>query len=154
MDNSSAIKAIANCRERKDKIVFTNGCFDILHAGHARYLAAARELGDCLVVGLNSDASVRRIKGSKRPIVPQAERAELLIALACVDFVLIFDEDTPLNLIEAVRPDVLVKGGDWKVEDIVGGPFVSSYGGTVASLPFHEGYSTTNIIEKIRESLA
>lgn len=151
MDNSAA-KAIAKCRERKEKIVFTNGCFDILHVGHVRYLQAARALGDCLVVGVNSDSSVRGLKGDARPIVPQTERAELLSALRCVDLVFIFDEETPLALIKQVRPDVLVKGGDWSVDKIVGGEFVRSYGGEVISLPFHAGHSTTDIVKKIRSS--
>lgn len=151
MDNNSAAHGIAKRRDRKERIVFTNGCFDILHAGHVRYLKQARALGDCLVVGLNSDSSVKRLKGSERPIVPQEERAELLSALACVDYVLIFDEDTPIELIKDVKPDVLVKGGDWSIDQIVGAPFVSSYGGEVKSLPFHQGHSTTNIIEKIRQ---
>ncbi len=131
------------------KVVFTNGCFDILHAGHVRYLAHARSLGDKLVVGLNSDASVRRLKGAERPIVGQEERREVLCALKAVDEVRIFDEDTPERLIERIRPDILVKGGDWPVEKIVGNEFVRSYGGEVRSLPFIEGNSTSAIMEKI-----
>ncbi|MGE0525890.1 MAG: D-glycero-beta-D-manno-heptose 1-phosphate adenylyltransferase [Bdellovibrionales bacterium] len=134
---------------RPPRIVFTNGCFDILHVGHARYLQEARELGDVLVVGLNSDASVRRLKGPERPIQCESDRAELLIHLAAVDFVVIFDEDTPARLIEAVAPDILVKGGDWPVEKIEGSKFVLARGGEVRSLPFHPGHSTTGLIERI-----
>ncbi len=139
-------------RAKGDKIVFTNGCFDILHVGHLRYLRQARELGDLLIVGLNSDDSVRRLKGETRPIVPEDERSEMLLGLEVVDFVCLFDSDTPLSLIEAVRPDVLAKGGDWSIENIVGSDFVASYGGTTMSLPFVEGKSSTNIVQKILES--
>jgi rfaE bifunctional protein nucleotidyltransferase chain/domain len=132
------------------KVVFTNGCFDILHAGHVRYLAHARSLGDKLIVGLNSDESVARLgKGPGRPIVGQDERREVLLALRCVDEVVIFGEDTPLRLIGEVRPDVLVKGGDWPVEKIAGHELVLGYGGKVLSLPFAEGNSTTSIVQKI-----
>ena len=131
-------------------MVFTNGCFDLLHSGHTRYLAQAAELGDLLVVGLNSDASVRAIKDPPRPIRGQEERAETLAALASVDFVVVFDEETPLNLIERVRPDVLVKGGDWPVEQIVGGPEVLARGGKVLSLPLFQGESTTALISRIQ----
>lgn len=131
------------------RIVFTNGCFDILHTGHTRYLREARKLGDVLVVGLNSDASIRLIKGEKRPIVPEAERADVLASLESVDYLTIFNEPTPLELIELLRPDVLVKGGDWAERDIVGGDAVRKWGGTVAVIPEIKGASTTNIIEKI-----
>lgn len=131
------------------KIVFTNGCFDILHAGHTRYLSEAKKLGDVLVLALNSDSSVRAIKGEERPIVPEAERAEVLSALSSVDYVTVFDEPTPLELIEFLRPDVIVKGGDWAEKDIVGGDAVRSWGGRVAVMPEIEGASTTNIIEKV-----
>lgn len=127
------------------KVVFTNGCFDILHAGHVRYLKEAKRHGDILIVGLNSDASVNSLKKG-RPVVPQSERAEVLAALAMVDFVVIFDELTPWELIDALRPDVLVKGGDWKREDIVGSDLVKE----VFSLPYHKGFSTTGIVRKIR----
>lgn len=130
------------------KIVFTNGVFDLLHVGHIRYLQEARALGDLLVMGVNSDASVKRLKGPTRPIQNENDRAEILAALGCVDFTVIFTEDTPANLIQQVRPDILVKGGDWKIEQIVGGDFVQSYGGKVLSLQFIEGRSTTKIIEK------
>lgn len=131
------------------RIVFTNGCFDILHAGHVRYLKQAREAGDVLVLALNSDASVRMIKGEKRPIVPQQERAEVLSALRSVDYVTFFDEATPLSLIEYLRPDLLVKGADWREEDVAGRDQVVSWGGKIVLIPLVEGASTTNIIEKI-----
>ena len=151
-DNSLEIEAIRNHRKRKEAVVFTNGCFDILHAGHVRYLREARELGNVLVVGMNSDSSVARLKGPARPVVPQAERKELLCSLRFVDYVCLFDEDTPFELIQEVKPDILVKGGDWPVEKIVGADFVNKQGGEVLSLPYHEGYSTSDIIEKIRNS--
>lgn len=133
---------------RSKKIVFTNGCFDLLHVGHIRYLQEARNQGDVLVIGVNADASVKRLKGPTRPIQNEDDRAEILAALKAVDYVVIFPEDTPASLIEAVRPNVLVKGGDWKPEQIVGSTFVQSYGGEVKSLQFVEGRSTTKIIEK------
>jgi rfaE bifunctional protein nucleotidyltransferase chain/domain len=133
----------------KKKIVFTNGCFDILHAGHADYLNKAKSLGDILVVGINSDASVRRIKGEKRPILPQQMRAYLLDNLKPVDYVVIFEEDTPLELIKAIKPDVLVKGADWDLERIVGADFVLSYGGRVERIPFSFDISTSKVVERI-----
>ncbi len=133
----------------KNKMVFTNGCFDLIHRGHIEYLREASRLGDFLVIGLNSDESVKRIKGPNRPLVNQEDRAIVLSALRFVDYVIIFEEDTPLRLIKAIKPDILVKGGDWKAEDIVGGDFVQSYGGRVLSLPYREGYSTTQLIERI-----
>ena len=136
-------------RGERQKIVFTNGVFDLLHRGHVEYLEEARALGDRLVVGVNSDASVRRIKGPERPLVPAGERAELLAALACVDLALIFDEDTPERLIREVGPDVLVKGGDWTPDRIVGREFVESRGGRVVSVPLREGLSTTALIARI-----
>lgn len=134
------------------RVVFTNGCFDILHVGHVRYLQEARALGDLLVVGLNTDASVRRIKGPERPLQNEASRAEILAALACVDYVVLFDEPTPERLIQEVRPDVLVKGGDYSIATIVGAPFVQSYGGLVKTLTFSDGFSTTSIIEKMKKA--
>lgn len=131
------------------KIVFTNGCFDIIHSGHTRYLAIARSFGDILVVAVNSDSSVRIIKGEKRPINSQAERAETLAALESVDFVTIFDEPDPHKVISALQPDVLVKGGDWPVEKIIGRDVVEARGGKVVNVPYVEGASTTGIIEKI-----
>ena len=135
-------------REGK-KVVFTNGCFDILHAGHTRYLREARKLGDALILALNSDSSVRSIKGPMRPIVPEAERAEVVASLDSVDFVTVFDELTPLELIEFLQPDVIVKGGDWAEKDIVGAKAVRKWGGRVAIMPEIEGASTTNIIDKV-----
>lgn len=131
------------------RVVFTNGCFDVLHFGHVHYLAQARQLGDLLVVGLNSDDSVRRLKGPSRPINGERERAYVLAALACVDFVVVFDEDTPQELIETVRPDVLVKGGDYEIANIVGADYVTENGGVVTTIPFVEGFSSTQIIEKL-----
>ncbi len=136
-------------RRRKARIVFTNGCFDILHVGHVRYLNAAKALGEVLVVGLNSDASVRRIKGAHRPINAEQDRAEILAALACVDYITVFEEPDPLAVIQAVAPDVLVKGADWEVSRIVGADFVRGYGGRVVRIPVVEGVSTTRLIEKI-----
>ena len=133
----------------KKRIVFTNGCFDIIHAGHCHYLSRARSLGDLLVVGLNSDSSVRRIKGPKRPVIPQEQRALVLDSLRPVDYVVIFEEDTPQRLIEAIRPDILVKGGDWELDKIVGREFVESYGGKVVTIPFEHDVSTSKIIERI-----
>ncbi len=131
------------------KVVFTNGCFDILHVGHVKYLQEAKAQGNILVVGINADASVRKLKGEERPIQNQQDRGEVLSALACVDYVAIFEEDTPEKLIKLLKPDVLVKGGDWKVDQIVGSDFVMSYGGQVKSLQFVKGKSTTNIVSKI-----
>lgn len=133
------------------KIIFTNGCFDILHVGHTRYLKAAKSLGDCLIVAINSDHSVRQLKGPKRPIMPQDERAEILAALESVDYVTLFDELDPLNVIMALQPDSLVKGGDWTQDRIIGSDFVKAYGGQVETIPYIEGASTTNIVEKIIE---
>lgn len=129
--------------------MFTNGVFDLLHAGHVRYLAAARALGDKLVVGVNADASVRRIKGPKRPLVPLRERAEVLASLACVGYVTPFADDTPARLIRAVQPDVLVKGADWAAGEIVGGAFVRARGGRVVRIPLARGRSTTALIRTI-----
>jgi D-beta-D-heptose 7-phosphate kinase/D-beta-D-heptose 1-phosphate adenosyltransferase len=132
------------------KLVFTNGCFDLLHPGHVRYLAAAREMGDHLLVAVNSDRSVRKIKGPSRPVQPEEVRAEMLAALENVDSVIVFDQETPLHAIEVLLPDVLVKGGDWKEEDIVGADVVRAGGGLVKSIPFEAGFSTTALLERIR----
>jgi rfaE bifunctional protein nucleotidyltransferase chain/domain len=132
------------------KIVFTNGCFDILHRGHVTYLNEAKKLGDLLVVGLNSDSSVKRLKGLDRPINSEEDRSFVLGQLKAVDFVEIFSEDTPLNLILKIKPQILVKGGDWKIDQIVGAREVISWGGEVYSLNFVDGYSTTSIIQKIQ----
>ena len=131
------------------RIVFTNGCFDILHPGHARYLSSARDLGDYLIVALNSDRSVRAIKGNKRPIFSETMRAELLAALECVNGVVIFDEDNPLRVIKTILPHILVKGGDWQEDQIIGADVVRAAGGEVQRIPFVTGYSTTDIIVKI-----
>ncbi|MGB9766148.1 MAG: D-glycero-beta-D-manno-heptose 1-phosphate adenylyltransferase [Sulfurihydrogenibium sp.] len=141
---------IEKVRKEGKKIVFTNGCFDIIHAGHVDYLEKAKSLGDFLVVGLNSDDSVRRLKGKDRPVNPQEHRKKVLSALKPVDLVIIFDEDTPERLIKEIKPDVLVKGGDWKIENIVGADFVKSYGGKVLTIDFVYDTSTTKIISKIR----
>lgn len=139
------------CKEEKQRIVFTNGCFDILHFGHVSYLEEAKDCGDVLIVGLNSDASVKRLKGETRPINGELERAFVLCGLKSVDFVVIFDQDTPYDLIKLITPEVLVKGGDWKPEQIVGSEHVLNHGGEVKSLLFQAGFSTTNLIDKINE---
>jgi D-beta-D-heptose 7-phosphate kinase/D-beta-D-heptose 1-phosphate adenosyltransferase len=131
------------------RVVFTNGCFDLIHPGHVRYLQEARRLGDALIVALNSDRSVRELKGDKRPILDQGERAEVMAALGCVDYVTIFDESTPRAIVAALLPDVLVKGGDWGLDRIVGRDEVEAAGGKVLSLPFVDGRSTTDLIERI-----
>ena len=131
------------------RIVFTNGCFDLLHVGHIRYLRQARRLGDVLVVAVNSDDSVRRLKGPSRPVQPEEDRAEILAGLECVDYVVSFDEDTPLALIERLRPDVLVKGADWQKDQIVGREVVERAGGRVATISYVEGVSTSALIERI-----
>lgn len=136
-------------RREGKRIVFTNGCFDILHAGHVKYLARARSMGDVLVIGLNSDESVRGIKGALRPINPEKERAEVLAAMASVDYIALFDEPDPAAIIREVQPDVLVKGGDWPVESIVGADQVQARGGTVVSVPFEVESSTTKIVDRI-----
>jgi D-beta-D-heptose 7-phosphate kinase/D-beta-D-heptose 1-phosphate adenosyltransferase len=133
------------------KIVFTNGCFDILHPGHTRYLAEAKKLGDHLIVAVNSDRSVKAIKGPNRPVLDEADRAELLAALECVDSVLIFDEEDPLKTIQVLVPDVLVKGGDWAEDEIIGADVVKNAGGKVIRIPFVDGYSTSDIVEKIKK---
>ena len=144
-------RRVEDWRAAGARIVFTNGVFDLLHRGHVEYLAEARAFGNCLVVGLNSDASVRRLgKGPERPLVAEADRAEVLAALRSVDLVVIFDDDTPERLIREVRPDVLVKGGDWAIEAIVGREFVQSYGGRVVSVPLRSGFSTRALVERMR----
>ncbi|MBI4409638.1 MAG: D-glycero-beta-D-manno-heptose 1-phosphate adenylyltransferase [Gemmatimonadetes bacterium] len=139
-------------RPRPARVVFTNGCFDLLHRGHVEVLFRARELGDMLVVGLNSDASVRRLKGAGRPLVAQEDRAAIVAALACVDVVTIFDEDTPRELVAALLPDVLVKGGDYRPQDVVGATEVEAAGGRVVILPYLEGRSTTDLIRRIAQA--
>ena len=143
---------IAQWRAAGERIVFTNGCFDLLHYGHLHYLSDARDLADRLVVGLNSSASVRRLKGPTRPINDELTRTHLLAALEVVDAVVVFDQDTPFELIQLIQPDILVKGGDWQPAQIVGSDLVLAQGGQVLSLPFVTGYSTTNIEQKIKNS--
>ncbi|MBI3019104.1 MAG: D-glycero-beta-D-manno-heptose 1-phosphate adenylyltransferase [Deltaproteobacteria bacterium] len=140
---------LARLQGKKKKVVFTNGCFDILHAGHVRYLNKAKKYGDVLVVALNSDSSVKKIKGSLRPIVPLKERAEIMGALKAVDFVTFFHEDTPYKTIAALKPDILVKGGDWTKDKIIGSDLVLKNGGKVKTIHYVQGKSTTNIIDSI-----
>jgi rfaE bifunctional protein nucleotidyltransferase chain/domain len=148
IDKITDVKAISSLKTGKGTVVFTNGCFDLLHAGHVKYLEQARQLGDTLIVGLNSDASVKRIKGQDRPINNQTDRAIVLAALEAVNWVIIFEEDTPYNLIKAIQPDILVKGGDWNTKDIIGSDIVMANGGKVISLPYWDGLSSTNLIKK------
>lgn len=143
-------RILARLRRRGERIVFTNGCFDLLHIGHLRYLQRARRHGDRLVVGINSDRSVRQIKGPPRPLIPQAERAEVLAALSCVDFVTVFNERDPLAVITALQPDVLIKGSDWGQNKIIGREVVEGRGGRVRRVPLVKGVSTTRLIKKIR----
>jgi D-beta-D-heptose 7-phosphate kinase/D-beta-D-heptose 1-phosphate adenosyltransferase len=150
MTIDEAARFAANLRAHGRRLVFTNGVFDLLHPGHVRYLEAARREGDALMVGLNSDRSVRANKGPSRPIVPEAERAEVIGALAAVDAVVVFDEDTPAEIIRRVQPDVLVKGADWAADRIVGRDTVEARGGKVVRIPVEQGWSTSKIIEKIR----
>ncbi len=138
-------------RAENKKIVFTNGCFDIIHAGHILYLEEARSLGDVLVIGLNSDKSVKRLKGKDRPINSVEDRALVLSALSMVDYIVVFEEDTPYKLIKNIKPDILVKGGDWSVEDIIGADIVLATGGVVKSLSYKEGRSSSEIISKMRK---
>lgn len=139
----------ASLRNKGARLVFTNGCFDLLHPGHLRLLDKAASLGDRLIVAINSDESVRRLKGEGRPVYPAEERAEMLLALRWVDFVTVFDEDTPLETIEQVRPDVLVKGGEYLEKDIVGAKFVKGYGGKVARIPMKKGHASRHIVNRI-----
>ena len=152
LSREQAVRLVGSLRASGARIVFTNGVFDLLHPGHVRYLEEARGHGDALVVGLNSDASVRRNKGDGRPIVQGNERAEALAALACVDAVVQFDEDTPAEIIRAVQPDVLVKGADWPADQIVGRDTVEARGGKVIRVAVEPGYSTTALIERIRDA--
>jgi D-beta-D-heptose 7-phosphate kinase/D-beta-D-heptose 1-phosphate adenosyltransferase len=145
-------RELTRLRRRGQRVVFTNGCFDLLHPGHVRYLRAARRLGDVLVVALNTDASVRRLKGAGRPLVPLRDRCEVIAALEAVDYVTTFGEETPYLLIGLLQPDVLVKGGDWPTERIVGADLVRARGGRVRSLPFARGYSTSKLVTRIRRA--
>ena len=142
-------KHIAGLKVKGETIVFTNGCFDIIHSGHIHTLSEAKALGTKLIVGINSDASVKRLKGEKRPVLSEDERALIVAALSFVDFVILFEEDTPFNLIKNITPTILVKGGDYKIEEIVGADIVLNNGGSVEMIPFLSGFSTTNTIEKI-----
>jgi rfaE bifunctional protein nucleotidyltransferase chain/domain len=151
-NRAKLLAAVRALKKRGKKIVFTNGCYDLLHAGHVRFLKAARKMGGALLLALNSDASVRRIKGPKRPITPQSERAELMAGLSCVDLVTVFNEDDPYNIINDVKPDVLVKGGDWALDKIIGTDIVKANGGKVRNIRYLKGKSTTNIIRKVLES--
>lgn len=152
LSHSGLRDKIVALKAKGKKIVFTNGCFDILHLGHIRYLTKAKSLGDFLVVGVNSDKSIKAIKGPSRPINNQASRLEVLASLQVIDFVTIFNESTPEKLILSLKPDVLVKGADWKVRDIVGSEPVKAYGGRVIRIPYLKGYSTTNLIKKIAKT--
>ncbi len=145
------VDILSTHRAERRRIVFTNGCFDLIHVGHTRYLQAARDLGDVLVVGVNTDASIRGLnKGTGRPIVPESQRAEVLAALACVDYVILFDEPDPGRLVADLQPDVLVKGGDWGLDQIVGREIVEAHGGVVKTIPLVPGISTTALVEKIK----
>jgi D-beta-D-heptose 7-phosphate kinase/D-beta-D-heptose 1-phosphate adenosyltransferase len=150
LSSDAAVAETARVQAQGGLVVFTNGVFDLLHPGHLRYLQTARDLGDALVVGVNTDRSVRAIKGPSRPVTPEHERAELLAALACVDVVVLFDEETPYALIQRLQPDVLVKGADWPEDRMIGRDLVEARGGRVVRVAFEEGYSTTRIIETIR----
>jgi len=153
-DRKDLKKVVERLKKEGKRVVFTNGCFDLIHVGHTRYLEEAKKLGDILIVAVNSDQSVMTIKGNKRPIIPEEERAEVLSALQCVDFVVIFHEPDPLNIISLLKPDVLVKGGDWGEDAIIGREVVESIGGKVVRIPEIKGASTSSIIDKIvnRES--
>jgi rfaE bifunctional protein nucleotidyltransferase chain/domain len=152
MTRQAARSFADDLRARGRTVVFTNGVFDLIHPGHVRYLQRARALGDALIVGLNADASVRRNKGASRPINSESERAEVLAALGCVDAVVIFGEDTPAEIVEALQPDILVKGADWAEDRIVGRETVEARGGRVVRMAVEEGYSTTAIVERIRNA--
>jgi D-beta-D-heptose 7-phosphate kinase/D-beta-D-heptose 1-phosphate adenosyltransferase len=151
LDNHDLNTAISQLRGQGKKIVFTNGCYDLLHVGHIKLLQRARSLGDVLVVGLNSDESVRSLKGPTRPLVGEKERAHVMAALDCVDIITVFPEETPMRLIEQIRPDVLVKGGDYEMHEVVGRDFVESHGGRVELVPIVEGFSTSDIVKRIVE---
>ena len=150
MTLDAAIRFVDDIRRHDKIVVFTNGVYDLLHPGHVRYLKAARALGDALIVGVNSDRSVRAIKGPTRPITPEIERVEILSALECVDAAVVFDEDTPADIIKAIQPDILVKGADWAENAIVGRDTVEARGGRVVRMPIEEGWSTTSILGRIK----
>jgi D-beta-D-heptose 7-phosphate kinase / D-beta-D-heptose 1-phosphate adenosyltransferase len=148
-ETKELLRIIKNLKAKGKRIVFTNGCFDILHLGHVRYLEKAKALGDILVVGMNSDSSVRKLKGPRRPIFPEEERTEILAGLGCVDYITIFNEADPLKLITSLKPNLLVKGGDWTREQIVGREVVERSGGELVIIPFVKGASTSNVIDTI-----
>jgi len=148
-ERKELLRIIKNLKAKGKRIVFTNGCFDLLHRGHVRYLEKAKSLGDVLVVGVNSDSSVRKLKGRKRPILPEGERTEILSGLGCVDYITIFDEPDPLKLITSLKPNLLVKGADWTREQIVGREVVERLGGELVIIPFVKGASTSNVIDTI-----
>lgn len=150
ISNVNQFESLKKIRNNK-KIIFTNGCFDLIHIGHIHYLNQAKQLGDILVIGLNSDSSIKKIKGQSRPIQNQNDRAEILLNLKMVDHVFIFEEDNPLNLIQKIKPDFLVKGGDWPINKIIGYDFVTSYGGKVISLSYINNKSSSDIIKKIKD---
>lgn len=151
LEPSKLAPVLQNLQKQGKKVVFTNGVFDLLHLGHVTYLQEARQQGDLLVVGLNSDFSVKKIKGPSKPLIPLAERAEMLLALDCVDYVSFFDEPDPFNIVKTLRPDVLVKGGDWALDKIIGADLVQSWGGKVMNIPIVPGRSTTNLIEIVKD---
>jgi D-beta-D-heptose 7-phosphate kinase/D-beta-D-heptose 1-phosphate adenosyltransferase len=148
-DLKDLLKAIEVHREKGEKLVFTNGCYDLIHVGHIRFLTQCKNLGDRLILALNTDRSVKRLKGANRPIFPQDERTEIVSSFEVVDYVTVFDQDDPLEIIRAIKPDVLVKGGDWSLDTIIGRDVVESYGGRVLSLPLVAGYSTSRLISAI-----
>jgi len=150
LNKNTLATIIHEAKNKGEKVVFTNGCFDIIHSGHVKYLSESSKLGDILVVGLNSDDSVKRLKGSSRPVNNQNDRAEVLSALKSVDFVCIFDEDTPFDLISILKPDIITKGGDYKPDEVIGADIISSYGGKVVIIDFVEGKSTSRIIEQFQ----
>ena len=153
LSRNELVKILGEGRAKGSKIVFTNGCFDLMHVGHTRYLQAAKDLGDLLVVGINSDESVRSLnKAPDRPIVSELQRAEVVAALGCIDYVILFNEPDPQGLIAALQPDVLVKGGDWAVKQIIGRDIVEARGGVVRTIPLVPGVSTTSLIERIRSA--
>lgn len=150
-DPTEISRTLAYWKFRQFKVVFTNGCFDIIHRGHVEYLYQASLLGDVLILGLNTDESVRRIKGSGRPVIDEESRSIVLAAMEFIDMIVLFNEDTPLNLINSIKPDILVKGNDYKTDEIVGSDVVRSYGGKIQTVPLVEGFSTTTIIDKLKK---
>lgn len=151
-DRKKLVKKVNALKKKGKKIVFTNGCYDLIHAGHVKFLQKAKKLGDILILAINSDSSVRRIKGPKRPVMPEHERAEVLAALECVDIVTIFHENDPFNIVKDIVPDVLVKGGDWKMGTIIGADIVEAAGGRTTNIKYEKGNSTTGIIERVVEA--